>query len=135
MSEYRAFVARIPILLTPIWLRPGFQYSVSDFRADCIAGLTVAVIQIPQAMAFALIAGLPAVYGLYASLASFIASIWGSSRLLSTGPVAMVSLLTLTSLVSLAPPGSEEFIRLAATLARLPRRERVLGARARAPSR
>ena len=119
MSEYRALIAGIPHLLTPVWMRRGFRYSRADFRADSIAGLTVAIIQIPQAMAFALIAGLPAVYGLYASLASCIASLWGSSRLMSTGPVAMVSLLTLTSLVSLAPVGSEAFIRLAATLALL----------------
>ncbi len=100
-------------------MRRGFRFSKADLRADAIAGLTVAIIQIPQAMAFALIAGLPAVYGLYASLAGCIASLWGSSRLMSTGPVAMVSLLTLTSLVSLAPVGSEEFVRLAATLALL----------------
>jgi SulP family sulfate permease len=84
-----------------------------------VAGISVAIVQIPQAMAFALIAGLPAVYGLYASLFGCIASLWGSSRQLSTGPVAMVSLLTFTSLVSLAPPGSDHFIRLAATLALL----------------
>ncbi len=100
-------------------MRPGFKYSRDDLRADIIAGITVAVIQIPQAMAFALIAGLPAVYGLYASLVGCIAALWGSSRLLSTGPVAMVSLLTLTSLVSMAPAGSEAFIRLAGTLALL----------------
>jgi sulfate permease, SulP family len=100
-------------------MRPGFQYSFIAARADIVAGTTVAIIQIPQAMAFALIAGLPAIYGLYASLAGCIASLWGSSRLLSTGPVAMVSLLTLTSLSSLAPIGSPEYIRLASLLALL----------------
>ncbi len=109
----------IPHLLKPIWMRPGFHYSREAARADLQAGITVAIIQIPQAMAFALTAGLPAVYGLYASLAGCIASLWGSSRLLSTGPVAMVSLLTLTSLIQLAPAGSEEFIGLAAMLALL----------------
>ncbi len=104
-------------LLVPIFFRKDFTYSWGAFRADVIAGLTVALIQVPQAMAFALIAGLPAVYGLYASIPGFVANIWGSSKQLSTGPVAVVSLLTLTSLVPLAEPGSPEFIRLAALLA------------------
>ncbi len=119
MPRVQSFVAGIPRLFTPLWLRPGFRYSSSFLHADVQAGITVAIIQIPQSMAFALTAGLPAVYGLYASLFGCIASLWGSSRTLSTGPVAMVSLLTLTSLVSLAAPGSDEFVRLAATLALL----------------
>ena len=81
-----------------------------------MAGVTVAVILIPHAMAVALIAGLPAVYGLYAAIPGFIASLWGSSKHLSTGPVAIVSFLTLTSLLPLAEPGSPEFIALAAVL-------------------
>ena len=104
-------------LLRPTILRPGERYSWSSLRADAVAGVTVAVIQIPQSMALALIAGLPAVYGLYASLFGFLASLWGSSRQLSTGPVAIVSFLTLTSLVPLATPGTPEYIQLAATLA------------------
>ena len=67
-------------------------------------------------MAFALIAGLPPQYGLYASIPGGIAALWGSSRHLSTGPVAVISLLTLTSLVPIAPAGSEQFIGMAATL-------------------
>ena len=106
-------------LLTPTFLRPGETYSFDDFKADFFAGITVAVIQVPQSMALALIAGLPAVYGLYASLPGFIASLWGSSRQLSTGPVAIVSFLTFASLVPLAEPGSSDFIHLAATLALL----------------
>lgn len=112
-----ASLAAMQKLLTPYFLREGFFYSRADIRADVMAGITVAVVQIPQAMAFALIAGLPAVYGLYASIPGFIASIWGSSRQLSTGPVAVVSLLTFTSLVPLAAPGSPEYIGLAALLA------------------
>src|SRR3989344_4701016 len=108
---------RLPSLLRPTFLRPGEKYSLSDLKADSVAGLTVAMIQIPQSMALALIAGLPAVYGLYASLFGFIASLWGSSRYLSTGPVAIVSFLTLTSLVPLATPGTPEYLGLAATLA------------------
>lgn len=104
-------------LLRPIFLRSDFTYSWSDLRADITAGVTVALIQVPQSMAFALTAGLPAVYGLYASIPGCIASLWGSSKQLSTGPVAVISLLTLTSLVPFAEPGSPEFIRLAALLA------------------
>ena len=112
-------LARLPSLLRPTFLRSGESYSWDDLRADSIAGLTVSVIQVPQSMALALIAGLPAVYGLYASLFGFVASLWGSSRQLSTGPVAIVSFLTLTSLIPLASPGSPEYIGLAATLALL----------------
>ncbi len=107
----------MPALLLPFFLRQGYTFSKSDFRADIVAGITVALIQIPQSMAFALTAGLPAVYGLYASIPGFIASLWGSSRQLSTGPVAVVSLLTLTSLVPLAVPGTPEFATLASLLA------------------
>ena len=104
-------------LFIPVRFRKPTSYTLADFQADLIAGVTVAIVQIPQAMALALIAGLPAIYGLYASLPGFIASIWGSSRYLSTGPVAIVSLLTFTALVPLAEPGSAAFIALAALLA------------------
>jgi len=107
------------LAFVPSIFRPGNSYSVAEFRSDILAGITVAVIQIPQGMAFAALAGLPAAYGLYAALPGFIASMWGSSRQLSTGPVALVSLLTLTSLAPFAEPGSAEFIGLAALLALL----------------
>lgn len=105
-------------LLVPTPLR-GDSYTRDDLRADLISGVTVAIILIPQAMALALIAGLPAIYGLYAALPGFIASLWGSSKHLSTGPVAIVSFLTLTSLVPFAQPNTPEFIALAALLALL----------------
>ncbi len=115
----RSVIFRIPELFIPVPFREEFTYRLTDFRADLIAGVTVAVILVPQAMALALIAGLPAIYGLYASLPGFVASLWGSSRHLSTGPVAIVSFLTMTSLIPLAKPGSIEFITLAALLALL----------------
>jgi len=68
-------------------------------RADMIAGLTVALVLIPQSMAYATLAGLPEVYGLYiAFVPVFIAALWGSSRQLGTGPVAVVSTMTATTL-------------------------------------
>ena len=68
-------------------------------RADIIAGITVALVLIPQSMAYATLAGLPEVYGLYiAFVPVFIAALWGSSRQLGTGPVAVVSTMVATML-------------------------------------
>lgn len=90
----------------------------ASIRADAIAGATVAMVLIPQAMAYAQLAGLPAYYGLYAAfLPVIIGAMWGSSRQLSTGPVAMVSLLTGSALAQFAAPGTEQFIALAILLA------------------
>ena len=97
-----------------------FPYSGTVFRADFIAGLTVALVLVPQSMAYAQLAGLPAYYGLYASfLPVMIAAMWGSSNQLGTGPVAVASLLTASSLAPLAAPGSEHFVALAIMLALL----------------
>src|SRR5688572_16967049 len=88
------------------------------FRADVIAGVTVAMVLIPQSMAYAQLAGMPAYYGLYAAfLPVIVGALWGSSRQLSTGPVAIVSLLTGSTLVKFAAPGTETFIALAIVLA------------------
>ncbi|MBT8050070.1 MAG: sodium-independent anion transporter, partial [Gammaproteobacteria bacterium] len=77
----------------PVWLPELKDKQV--LRADAIAGLTVALILIPQSMAYAQLAGLPPYYGLYASLLpTLLAAFFGSSRQLATGPVAMVSLMT-----------------------------------------
>lgn len=93
------------------WLK---EYRTSFFRSDVISGITVAVVLIPQAMAYAMLAGLPPVYGLYAATVTpLIAALWGSLRQLATGPIAIMSLLVLTSLTPLAEPGSREFIELA----------------------
>ncbi len=92
-------------------------YNASSFRADFIAGLTVALVLIPQSMAYAQLAGLPPYYGLYAAfLPPMIAALFGSSRQLSTGPVAVVSLLTAASLGPLATAGSEGYIAYALLL-------------------
>ena len=98
-----------------IWLK---GYEISFLRTDVMAGLTVAVVLIPQAMAYAMLAGMPPVYGLYAATVTpFIGALWGSLRQLATGPIAIMSLLVLTSLTPLAEPGSPEFIELALLLA------------------
>jgi SulP family sulfate permease len=95
-------------------------YSGTTLRADFIAGLTVALVLVPQSMAYAQLAGLPAYYGLYAAfLPVMVAALWGSSNQLGTGPVAVVSLLTASSLAPLAAPGSEHFVALAIMLALL----------------
>ncbi len=87
-------------------------------RTDLIAGITVALVLIPQSMAYAQLAGMPAYYGLYAAfLPSMIAALWGSSAQLATGPVAVVSLLTASALAPLAASASEQFIALAVLLA------------------
>jgi len=93
-------------------------YNMAKFRADAIAGLTVALVLIPQSMAYAQLAGMPAYYGLYASfLPPLIAALFGSSRQLATGPVAVVSLMTAASLEPLATAGSEGYIAYAILLA------------------
>jgi len=86
-------------------------------RADVIAGLTVALVLVPQSMAYAQLAGLPPQYGLYASfLPVMIAALMGSSRQLGTGPVAIVSLLTAAALQPYAT-NPETYVAYAALLA------------------
>ncbi len=89
----------------------------NTIKADAIAGITVALVLIPQSMAYASLAGLPPYYGLYAAfLPVMIAALWGSSSQLGTGPVAVVSLLTASAITPLATVGSPEFIALAIML-------------------
>jgi MFS superfamily sulfate permease-like transporter len=95
-----------------------FPMSGATLRADLIAGITVALVLIPQSMAYAQLAGLPVVYGLYASFVPvIIASLWGSLPQLHTGPVAMLSLMSAAAVLPLAALGSEEFIALSVMLA------------------
>lgn len=93
-------------------------YSAAKFKIDFLAGLTVALVLIPQSMAYAQLAGLPAYYGLYAAfLPPMVASLFGSSRQLATGPVAVVSLMTAACLEPLASAGSDAFIAYSVMLA------------------
>ncbi|PKN61759.1 MAG: sodium-independent anion transporter [Deltaproteobacteria bacterium HGW-Deltaproteobacteria-15] len=94
------------------------NYGIGKIRQDLISGLTVALVLIPQSMAYAQLAGLPAYYGLYASfLPPMIAALFGSSRQLATGPVAVVSLMTAASLEPMATAGSAGYIGYAVLLA------------------
>jgi len=92
--------------------------SANVLRADLLAGITVALVLIPQSMAYAQLAGLPPYFGLYAAfLPPALAALFGSSRQLATGPVAVVSLLSAAALEPLATAGSEQFIAYAIMLA------------------
>ncbi len=97
------------------WL-PAYQQK--DLKGDLSAGLTVGVMLIPQGMAYAMIAGMPPIYGLYAStIPLFLYAMMGTSRQLAVGPVAMVSLLTATGVGALAAAGTEQYIALVILLA------------------
>lgn len=102
----------IPILE---WLP---NYTRSRFKGDFIAGITVAIILIPQGIAYALIAGLPPIYGLYCALVpQLVYAIFGSSRQVAIGPVAMDSLIVATGVSTLALAGSDSYIVIAILLA------------------
>lgn len=96
------------------WLK---SYNSKMLQGDLSAGLTVGVMLVPQGMAYSMLAGLPPIYGLYAATVPLILyAIFGTSRQLAVGPVAMVALLVLAGVGQIATPGSEEFIRLALLL-------------------
>ncbi len=95
-----------------------FPMTRQTIQADLLAGVTVALILVPQSMAYAQLAGLPVVYGLYAGFVPVIvASLWGSLRQLHTGPTAMLSLMSAAALIPYAAMGSEQFIALSVMLA------------------
>ncbi len=96
------------------WPRVG----PTSLRADAVAGLVGAFIVLPQALAFATLAGLPPEHGLYAAIVpTIVAALFGSSLHTVTGPTNALSLMTIAALAPLALPGSAEYVRLAATLA------------------
>lgn len=95
----------------------GKNYRREWLKGDISSGLTVGVMLIPQGMAYAMLAGLPPIHGLYAvTLPLFIYAILGTSRQLAVGPVAMVSLLTATGVGAIAEIGTEAFLALAIVL-------------------
>ena len=96
------------------------RYQRGWLAGDLTAGLTVGVMLIPQGMAYALLAGLPPIYGLYAAtLPLLVYALLGSSRQLAVGPVAMDSLLTATGVGALATVGTEQYLFLTVALALL----------------
>lgn len=94
------------------------SYNKETFTYDLRAGLTVGIMLIPQGMAYAMLAGLPPVYGLYASIVPLIIyAIFGTSKQLSIGPMAIISILVAVGIADLAPPGSEKYIELVLLMA------------------
>lgn len=94
------------------------HYHISDLRPDLTAGLTVAIVLLPQAIAYAMIAELPPQIGLYSAIiAAIIGALWGSSNHLHTGPTNAASLLVLTILLPIAEPGSPEYLAAAGLMA------------------
>ena len=112
----RASSSKLIVRLFPFltWARPTRRQN----RADAIAGITVGLVLIPQALAYAQLAGMPPVTGLYAALLpGIVGALFGSSSLLAVGPVALTSLLTFAALQPLAEAGSPEWVVMAIWLA------------------
>ncbi len=106
-----------PLLLRFFPFLAWFPVNSLLLRGDMIAGITGALVLVPKAMAYAQLSGLPVYFGLYvAFIPAILGALWGSSRQLSTGPVAIVSLMTAAAITPLAVPFSEEFIGLALLL-------------------
>lgn len=108
-STWRFFIRPIKILR---------GYRREYLRPDLMAALTVAIIMLPQAIAFALIAELPPEMGLYtAIIGAVVAGLWGSSLHLQTGPTNTMSLLVLSALVLVAKPDTPQYLIAAGVLA------------------
>ncbi len=94
------------------------NYKRADVRPDLVAGLTVAIVMLPQAIAYALVAELPPQMGLYAAIiATIIGALWGSSYHLHTGPTNTTSLIVLSGLLTVAVPGTPEYLIAAGVMA------------------
>ena len=101
--------------LIPAWLR---QYQIATLPTDVIAGLVVGVLVIPQSLGYAVLAGLPPVYGLYAAIVPVIVYAWlSSSNVQAVGPVAITSIMTASSLHTYADQGSTQYALMASLLA------------------
>jgi len=94
------------------------DYPAAHMPRDILAGMLVAVLVIPQNLAFAILAGLPPQAGLYASILPVIAyALWGSSMTQAVGPVAVIAIMTSSVLTPLAAAGSPQYLALASSLA------------------
>jgi SulP family sulfate permease len=99
------------------FLRWSGRVNRGTLKADLLAGLTGAVVVLPQGVAFATIAGMPPEYGLYAGIVpAIVAALWGSSWHLVSGPTTAASIVVFSGLSVMAEPGSPDYIRLALTL-------------------
>ena len=108
----RSWLPRLPILE---W---GRRYDRATFASDLVAAVIVTIMLIPQSLAYALLAGLPPEVGLYASVAPLVVyALFGSSRVLAVGPVAVVSLMTAAAIGQFAAVGSPLYWGAALTLA------------------
>ncbi|MEJ2540372.1 MAG: sulfate permease [Gemmatimonadota bacterium] len=104
-----------PLLTRPSWLG---EVNPTTVRKDAVAGLSVGVMLVPQGMAYATLAGLPPIYGLYASVVPLLAyPLFGSSRQLAVGIVALDMLIVGAGLATLAEPGTDRYLGLAILLA------------------
>ncbi len=93
------------------------HYDRLQAKGDLQAGFTLGILLIPQAMAYAMLAGLPAVYGLYAALAPMVVyALFGTSRHLTLGPAALMALLVASGVSTMAEPGTALYISLAIAL-------------------
>ena len=100
--------------LIPAWLR---QYQLSALPTDVIAGLVIGVLVIPQSLGYAVLAGLPPVYGLYAAIVPVLVYAWiGSSNVQAVGPVAITAIMTASSLHPYANEGTQQYILMASLL-------------------
>lgn len=119
MRRLRISASLLIARMFPAW-RWLARYSRADFAGDAVAGLVVAIMVVPQGMAYATLAGLPPEIGLYASVAPLVAyALFGTSRALAVGPVAVVSLMTAASLAGVAEPGTAAYAGAALVLALL----------------
>ncbi|MGP9556105.1 SulP family inorganic anion transporter [Psychrobacter sp. AOP7-A1-24] len=101
--------------LIPSWLR---QYQLTALPADLVAGIVVGMLVIPQSLGYAVLAGLPPVYGLYAAIVPVLVYAWlGSSNVQAVGPVAITAIMTASGLLPYAEQGSEQYALMASLLA------------------
>jgi sulfate permease, SulP family len=111
MMKFAWMIRFFPFLSWKPFINP------KNLKSDLIAGVTGAVIVLPQGVAFAMIAGLPPQYGLYTAMVTpIVAALFGSSRHLISGPTTAISIVVFSAVSQYAEPGSAEFIRLTLTL-------------------
>ena len=107
---------KVLVKLFPV-LTWGRNYGLPQFQADAVAGMVVLFITVPQVIAYAFLAGMPAEAGLYAAVFSLVGySLFGSSRALAVGPTAIVGMMTLEAASAYAAPGSAEYTQLVVEL-------------------